>query len=58
LTDDRRLTQMFTEGLEKLGWSKAAGPATASALLPEWLLRLYRGRLQPTGLSELGLAIS
>jgi phytoene/squalene synthetase len=58
LADDRRLAQMFTQALEKLGWARAAGPAAVSAVLPEWLLRLYRGRLQPTGLSELGLAIS
>jgi phytoene/squalene synthetase len=56
LTDEAGLAVLFDQTLSRLGWKKSDGLTQAPAApLPEWLIRLYRGRLQLSGLTQLGL---
>lgn len=57
LADERGLRQLFQRLSAPLGWAgSVAATAGRAEPVPEWLLRLYRGPLAPTTLSELGVA--
>jgi phytoene/squalene synthetase len=56
LTNEAAMLALFNTALQRLGWTRSAGSTVNAAVLPEWLLRFYRGRLQTPDLQQLGLA--
>lgn len=58
LSDNGALTAMFLQALKPLGWVRSAQATVSGKTVPEWLLRFYRGRLQPSTLLELGISSS
>jgi hypothetical protein len=57
LADNNGLLKLFETLSEKLGWVPAVtAQAARSVPVPEWLLRLYHGPLEPPSLSQLGVA--
>lgn len=53
ISDNQRLQEFFFERAKKLGWTfkpRAAAPS------PEWIAKLYRGRLDSESLAQLGMA--
>ncbi len=56
LTNEAAMLDLFNTALQRLEWTRSAGSSVTAAVVPEWLLRFYRGRLQPQGLQQLGLA--
>lgn len=56
LNNDRAMLDLFNAALQRLSWTRSTGLAASPAVLPDWLLRFYRGRLQAPGLQQLGLA--
>jgi phytoene/squalene synthetase len=54
IRDNQRLKAFFFEQAQRLNWDFSAVPAVQTTS-PEWLSRLYRGRLDGRSLSKLGL---
>lgn len=56
LEDNGLLRELFQSLCQKLGWNEASSSAVAETAVPDWLLKLYRGPLEPKSLSLLGVA--
>jgi phytoene/squalene synthetase len=54
IRDNQRLKAFFFEQAQRLNWDFAAAPVKGEPS-PEWLFRLYRGRLDDKSLSRLGV---
>jgi len=58
LVSDAAMTELFNQAFARLGWHRRKTSTTPTQPIPDWLLRFYRGRLQPQALMELGMASS